>query len=151
MTTNLYGKKMFIADFIITTIWAMFMFRYSLYGGYGVFLYIPIRIALCFEMQRISPWTLYSALTFLLCMGSYLMAHSQSLYPANRMVYHLFCVLGYQNDVIEVLGDSEIDQDVVMWLTIINGIIYIWLFAIPLIVGLLQRNITVIEWKRGGC
>lgn len=149
MTTNLYGRKMFIADLIITTVWAIFMFRYSLYGGYGVFLYIPMRMALCFEMQRKSPWTLYSAFTFLLCMGSHLLTHSQSLYPAKRIVYHLLCVLGYQNDVIEVLDESEINQDVA-WLVILNGIIYLWLFAVPLTVGFLQRNISKIEWKRKG-
>lgn len=150
MTTNLYGKKMFIADLIITTIWTLFMFRYSLYGGYGVFLYIPIRIALCFEMQRKSPWTLYSAFTFLICMGAYLIEHSHSLYPAKRMMYHLFCALGCQNDVIEVLGESDIDQDVVVWLTLLNVIIYLWLFAVPVVIGLLQRNIGMIQWKRKG-
>ena len=58
MTRNFYVKKMFIADLIITTIWALFTCRYALSGGYGPFLYIFIRIALCFEMQCKSPWTL---------------------------------------------------------------------------------------------
>ena len=37
-------------------------------------LLIPIRIALCFEMQRKSPWTLISAICFLLaysCVGNF--------------------------------------------------------------------------------
>lgn len=71
MIRNIYSKKMFIIDLILVSVWALFFSRYC---SPGLLLLIPIRIALCFEMQRKSPWTLISAIGFLLaysCVGNF--------------------------------------------------------------------------------
>ena len=65
MIRNLYGNKMFIADLILTSIWALFFSRYC-NSLLLLALMIPIRIALCFEMEHKSPWTLISATGFLI-------------------------------------------------------------------------------------
>lgn len=73
MNKSIYGNKMFIADLILTSIWAFFFSRYC---STGLLLLIPVRIALCFEMQRKSPWTLVSAIGFLISYAS--ASHYQS-------------------------------------------------------------------------
>lgn len=149
MKQNFYGKKMFIADLIITTIWALFTCHDALSGGYGPFLYIFIRIALCFEMQRKSSWTLYSAFTFLLCMGGYLIEKGSMLYPIKRMVYHIGYMAVYQEYMMETFG-GEIDPNTVVWLYVLGGMLYLWLVGLPIVAGILMKNIRQIEWKNKG-
>lgn len=149
MSMNFYGKKMFIVDLIITTIWALFMCRYALFGGYGPFIYIFIRIALCFEMQRKSQWTLFSAFAFLLCMGGYLIESGSIVYPAKRMVYHIGSALGQQEIMIDTLG-GEIKKDVVVWLQVLTGMLNLWLIGLPIVAGILMKNIRQIEWRNKG-
>lgn len=59
MKQNIYGKKMFVADLIITSFWALFSILNSLWGAWPILIYILMRIALCFEMKHKSPWAVF--------------------------------------------------------------------------------------------
>lgn len=80
-----YGTKMLIADLSVVTAWAL-----ALYGDFNslsaeclllLTSFVTIRVTLSFEMQRRSPWTLFSALTFALCYIIYFRTYGYLTYP----------------------------------------------------------------------
>ena len=85
-----YGKKMLIVDLIIVTAWALAIYRdfSNLSTEYLLLLtsFVTIRIALSFEMQRKSPWTLFSALTFALCYITHFLNYGYLMYPYNLIL-----------------------------------------------------------------
>lgn len=138
MKLNIYGKKMFIIDLIFVSIWALFFSRYC---SSGLLLLIPIRIALCFEMQRKSPWTLISAIGFLLsysCVDDFTR-------PFERMFYNFFCVIGESDLMIEVFSEP-FEWEMQAWIGAISAIWYIWLVIMPLVAGISFRNLRQIKW-----
>lgn len=139
MKRNIYSKKMFIADLILVSIWALFFSRYC---SQGLLLLIPIRIALCFEMQRKSSWTLISAIGFLLaysCVGNFSR-------PFERMFYNFFCAIGESNLMIEVFSEP-FEWEMKAWIGAISSVWYIWLVILPLVTGISFRNVRQIQWK----
>lgn len=140
MNKSIYGNKMFIADLILTSIWAFFFSRYC---STGLLLLIPVRIALCFEMQRKSPWTLVSAIGFLI---SYASASHLSK-PFERMFYVFFCTVGQSELMVEIFSEP-FEWEMEAWIGAITALWFIWLAIMPIIVGILQRNIKEIQWKR---
>ena len=149
MTRNLYGKKMFVADLIITSIWALFAFRLSLWNVWPALIYLAMRIALCFEMQRKSLWTLYSAIAFLLCSSGFIFADNIYIgyYPFKRLSYYIGAWLGEGKAVVDTFV-GELDQDVKVWLTIFGIVTSLWIIGMPIIVGILQNKFKAIDWKR---
>lgn len=137
---NIYGKKIFIADLILTSIWAYFFSKYS--SPY-LLLLIPVRIALCFEMYKKSPWTLISAIGFLLSYGSIEYISK----PFRDMVYILFSALGLSVAKVEIFS-QPLEPKMEIWLDIFTSLWAIWLIALPLIVGICQKNLRSIQWKR---
>lgn len=138
MIRNIYSKKMFIADLILVSVWALFFSRYC---SPGLLLLIPIRIALCFEMQRKSPWTLISAIGFLLAY-SWVGNFSR---PFERMFFNFFCVIGKSNLMIEVFSEP-LEWEMKTWIGAISAVWYIWLVAMPLIAGICFHNFRQIKW-----
>ena len=139
MKRNIYSKKMFIADLILVSVWALFFSRYC---SQGLLLLIPIRIALCFEMQRKSPWTLISAIGFLLaysCVGNFSR-------PFERMFFNFFCAIGESNLMIEVFSEP-FEWEMKAWIGAISSVWYIWLVILPLVTGISFRNVRQIQWK----
>lgn len=138
MKLNIYGKKMFIIDLIFVSIWALFFSRYC---SSDLLLLIPIRIALCFEIQRKSPWTLISAIGFLLsysCVDDFTR-------PFERMFYNFFCVIGESDLMIEVFSEP-FEWEMQAWIGAISAIWYIWLVIMPLVAGIRFRNLRQIKW-----
>lgn len=140
MNKSIYGNRMFIADLILTSIWAFFFSRCC---RTGLLLLILVRIALCFEMQRKSPWTLVSSIGFLISYAtvSYLSK------PFERMFYVFFCTIGQSELIVEIFSEP-FEWEVEAWIGSITALWFIWLAIMPIIVGISQRNIKEIQWKR---
>ena len=139
MKRNIYSKKMFIADLILVSVWALFFSRYC---SPGLLLLIPIRIALCFEMQRKSPWTLISAIGFLLaysCVDNFTR-------PFERMFFNFFCAIGESNLMIEVFSEP-FEWERKAWIGALSAVWYIWLVIMPIVVGISFGNLRQINWK----
>lgn len=138
MKRNIYGKKMFITDLILVSVWALFFSRYC---SSGLLLLIPIRIALCFEMHRKSPWTLVSAIGFLLaysCVDDFTR-------PFERMLFNLFCAIGESNLMFDVFSEP-FEWEMKAWIGTISAVWYIWLVIMPLVAGISFRNLRQINW-----
>lgn len=140
MRRNLYGKKMFIADLILTSIWAFF---FSCNCGPGLLLMIPIRIALCFEMERKSPWTLVSAAGFL---TAYICADCFSR-PFERMFYIFFCAIG-ESELMTDIFSEPFEWEMEAWIGSISVLWFLWLTILPVIIGSRLHNLRKINWKR---
>lgn len=138
MIRNIYSKKMFIADLILVSVWTLFLSRYC---GPRLLLLIPIRIALCFEMQRKSPWTLISAIGFLL---AYSCVDNFSR-PFERMFFNFFCAIGESELMIEIFSEP-FEWEMKAWIGAISSVWYIWLVILPLVTGISFRNLRQIKW-----
>lgn len=139
MKRNIYSKKMFIADLILVSVWALFFSRYC---SPGLLLLIPIRIALCFEMQRKSPWTLISAIGFLL---AYSCVDDFSR-PFGRMFYNFFCAIGESELMVKIFSEP-FEWEMKAWIEAISALWYIWLVVLPLVIGICLNNIGRIVWS----
>lgn len=140
MKLNLYGKKMFVIDLILVSIWAFFFSRYS---STGLMLLIPIRIALSFEMRRKSPWTLVSAVGFMLaymCSGNFTR-------PFGRMFYNFFCAIGESELMIKIFSEP-FEWEMEAWIGSVSTLWFIWLCVMPIFVGIKLLNIIKIQWNR---
>lgn len=146
MEAKIYGKKMVVADLIIASIWALFTIRYSLWGAWPALVYILMRIALCFEMRRKSPWVLYSGIAFTLCYLEYMWGDG-AIYPFKRLAYYIGAWIGNGKDVVDAFG-GELDQDLKVWLYCFSSLLGLWLIGVPLITGIVQNNIKKINWKK---
>lgn len=146
MIQPVYSKKMFVADLIITSIWALFTLRYAMWGAWPSLIYILMRIVLCFEMRRKSPWVLYSAIAFALCYFGYIWS-DVAIYPFRRMAYFIGAWIGNGNNIVEVFSD-ELDQDLKVWLYASSSVFALWLIGLPLAVGIMQKNIRQVDWKK---
>lgn len=137
---------MFVADLTITTLWALFTIRYSLWGAWPVLIYILMRIALCFEMQKKSRWVLYSAIAFTLCYLGYMWSDG-AIYPFKRIAYYIGAWMGNEKDVVDAFR-GDLDQDLKVWLYCFSSLLGLWLLGLPLIIGIIQKNIRQIDWKK---
>ncbi len=140
MIKSINGNKMFIADLILTSTWAFFFSRYC---SSGVLLLILIRIALCFEMQRKSPWTLVSAIGFLISYAS--VPHISK--PFERMFYVFFCYIGQSELMVEIFSEP-FEWEMEAWIASITALWFIWIAIMPIFVGFRQHNTKKIQWKR---
>lgn len=140
MKRYLYGKKMFIIDLILVSIWAFFFSRYS---SPGLMLLILVRIVLSFEMHRKSPWTLVSAIGFML---AYICADNFSK-PFERMFYSFFCAIGESKLMVDIFS-KPFEWEMEAWIGSISALWFVWLAVLPIVVGIRFRNIGKIQWTR---
>ena len=127
MKRSIYGKRMFVADLILVSIWAFFFSRYC---STGLLLLIPIRVALCFEMQRKSPWTLVSAVAFLLAYS----AVGNFDRPFARMFFNFFCAIGESELMIDIFS-KPLEWEMEAWIGGVSALWFIWLVVLPVVVA----------------
>lgn len=139
MNRNIYGRKMLVTDLTLVSVWALFFSRYC---SVGLLLLIPIRIALCFEMKRKSPWTLISAIGFLL---AYSCVDDFSR-PFERMFYNFFCAIGESELMVKIFSEP-FEWEMKAWIGAISALWYIWLVIMPIVVGISFGNLRQINWK----
>lgn len=140
MKHYVYGKKMFIIDLILVSIWAFFFSRYS---SPGLMLLILIRIALSFEMHRKSPWILISAIGFLI---AYMCVDNFSR-PFEKMFYTFFCAIGESELMVDIFSEP-FEWEMKAWIGIISVLWFVWLAVLPIVVGIRLHNFREIQWKR---
>lgn len=140
MKRYLYGKKMFIIDLILVSIWAFFFSRYSCPG---LMLLILIRIALSFEMHRKSPWILISAIGFLI---AYMCVDNFSR-PFEKMFYTFFCAIGESELMVDIFSEP-FEWEMKAWIGTISVLWFVWLAVLPIVVGIRLHNFREIQWKR---
>lgn len=140
MKRYLYGKKMFIIDLILVSIWAFFFSRYS---SPGLMLLILVRIALSFEMHRKSPWILISAIGFLI---AYMCVDNFSR-PFEKMFYTFFCAIGESELMVDIFSEP-FEWEMKAWIGTISVLWFVWLAVLPIVVGIRLHNFREIQWKR---
>lgn len=64
MKRSLYGKKMLVADLIVTSVWALFAVKSMPWLESWMLAIIIMRIILCFQLYSKSDWTGYCAIVF---------------------------------------------------------------------------------------
>lgn len=140
MGRSIYGEKMHIADLILVTLWGLFLSRNC---TPGIWLLIPVRIALSFEMFRKSPWTLVSAIGFLIgfsCTGCVYK-------PLESMFYYFFCAIG-ESDLMVSIFSVPLEWEMKVWLAGLTTLWCIWLAILPLVQGILLHNLNEIKWEK---
>ena len=71
----------------------------------------------------------------------------KALYPFKRFAYYISAWVGNGKDLMDAYS-GELDQDLRVWLTIYGALLSLWIFGLPVVIGLLQQNIKDIDWKR---
>lgn len=145
MKHNIYGNKMFVIDLTITTLWSFLTLRYSIGGAFLSLVFIIMRISLCFEMYRKSPWTVYSTMAFIISYIDYIFREI-SLNPIKLVVHFVGGWFGEGAEVVEAFR-GDLSQQTRMLLYSINTILNVWLIGLPVIVGIVQKNRKAISWN----
>lgn len=146
MRSNFYGRKIFVADLIVTSVWALFAIRYSLLGDWPIVLYVVMRISLCFEMKLSSPWVRYSAILFFIFCSNYVWSAS-AIYPFKRLIYYTGAWMGYSSETVKWLNEA-VNSQMKALLYVCSSVIYLWLLGIPVVAAVVQKQNKCINWKR---
>lgn len=140
MKWNIYGAKMLVVDLILVSIWAILFSRCV---SPGILLLIPIRGALSFEMHRMSPWTLVSAIGFMmayLCCGHW-------TYPFEKMAFGFFNVV-LDPDSLSQIYSEPLEWEMKVWINSFAIIGLLWMAVMPVVMGIRYRNLREIKWSR---
>lgn len=140
MKRNIYGAKMLVVDLILVSVWAILFSRCV---SPGILLLIPIRVALSFEMHRMSPWTLVSAIGFMmayLCCGHW-------TYPFEKMAFGFFNVV-LDPDSLSQIYSQPLEWEMKVWINSFAIIGLLWMAVMPVVMGIRYRNLREIKWSR---
>lgn len=143
MKRNLYGNRMFVADLILTSLWAIFAAEY-LVGTWEVLFILPLmRIALAFQMRSRSPWSLVSAVAF----GCYYAGVDDIARPIEKMTNILGHVLHIDSLTGPVDGLSiPVAYNIVFFA--LMALFSLWLVAMPIAVSVQFKNLQAIGWRK---
>lgn len=150
MKTNLYGKKMFVADLMVVSLWALFAWHMLGYG-FVITSYIVMRIALSFELKHKSRWAFSGALLFgILYIGSVfgLPDEKVAFEPIKKMIYVAGCLFGFTEQTFDAFGPyADIQQRTIIW--ILWTSISSWLVLVPIVSSWnLKSILTLYAHKR---
>ncbi len=146
MKRNLYGNKMFIADLLITTIWALCAIKFSPEIEPCMIVVILSRIALCFLIRGKSRWAGYSTLAFALAYfmtpnNSYCGDFQQTVTQILNHVYHVI-----DNDAA-VSWSYQYDStaySVISYTAL--SVFALWLFVLPSVVAIRNHLFKLPKW-----
>ncbi len=143
MKRSLYNNSMFVADLVLTSLWAIFAVKY-LVGTWEVLLLLPLmRIALAFQMHSRSPWSLVSAVAF----GCYYASVDDIARPIEKMTNILGHVLHIDSLTGPVDGLSiPVAYNIVFFALMV--LFSLWLVAMPIAVSLHFKNLQTINWSK---
>lgn len=137
-----YNRNIFVADLIVTSIWALFAAKSTPAIESWELVAILIRIALCFRMYAKSDWMGYSAIIFA---GAYLMLPNHYTFGFQHAVtgimFYTLHVMDWNmaNDVF--LHPDRIGFIVVFYL--LWSMLSIWLVLVPLVVSICQGKVSM--------
>lgn len=133
MKPILYGKKMFVADLIIVSLWALFAWHFA-WGRIITPIMIGLRLALCFMLYRKSRWTCFNAMLFTaMYIGmAFNMPCDDIVYrPIVKIAYMISCLFGYSEWAIRTFDCHDMmtaDIPVCIFWVLYS----VWLTIVPL-------------------
>ena len=148
MKRNIYGIKMFIADLIIVSFWALFAWH-DVGCGLIMSAMIIMRISLSFELFRKSRWALLTALMFAFVYVGCIFSMPDTKYidePITKFVYVCLCLCGQSE--LAIVTFNTLDPVIPHWiLWSIWGIISGWLVLMPIMFSIRLNGCTAIILK----
>ena len=134
MKRSIYGKKMFIADLIIVSLWALFTWHFT---GELIMttVMIGLRLALCFMLYRKSRWTFFNAVLFATMYVGLIFnmpCDDIAFEPIVKVAYIGCCLLGYSDWAIHAF-DYHYGLSAEIPVYILWGLYSLWLTFIPLV------------------
>ena len=148
MKRNIYGIKMFIADLIIVSFWALFAWH-DVGCGLIMSAMIIMRISLSFELFRKSRWALLTALMFAFVYVDCIFSMPDTKYidePITKFVYVCLCLCGQSE--MAIVTFNTLDPVIPHWiLWSIWGIISGWLVLMPIMFSIRLNGCTAIILK----
>lgn len=133
MKRNLYGKKMFVADLLIVSLWALFAWHFS--WGRITPTMIVLRIALSFMMYSKSRWAFSNAVLYAIMyigMAFNMPASELAFEPVKKIAYVVCCLFGYSDWAIKAF-DYHNFMSIEIPLYILWGLYSAWLIIMPII------------------
>lgn len=133
MNHNLYGKKMFIADIFIVSLWALFVWHFA-WGRIMAPAMIGLRLVLCFMLYRGSRWTFFNAVLFsamYIGLALNMPCDDIAYRPVVKIAYVSCCLFGYSGWAIQAFihingTTAEIPICIFLWLYTL------WLTIVPI-------------------
>lgn len=147
--TGTYGKKMFIADLIIVSLWALFAWHEV---GCGIVMtaMIIMRISLSFELFRKSRWADMSAWMFAIIYVACIFSMPSPKYveePITKFIYTVLCLCGQSELAIASFNVSDpVIPDWLFWA--IWVIISCWLVLMPIFFSIRLNGCIVILLRK---
>lgn len=150
MKRTLYGKKLFVADLLIVSLWALFAWHFA-GGGIITPTMIVLRIALSFMMYRNSRWSSCNALLYAaMYIGIvFNMPYSDLTFdPIIKVTYVFCCLIGYPDWAVKAF-DCRNDIPIETALYTFWGLYVSWLILMPIICTWYQKSIlSILKHRR---
>lgn len=106
MKKSLYGKKMFISDLLIVSLWSLFVWHFA-WGRIMAPAMIGLRLALCFMLYRRSHWTFFNAVLFTaMYIGLVFDMPCDGIVfrPIVKIAYVICCLSGYSGWAVQAFS-----------------------------------------------
>lgn len=133
MKRTLYGKKMFVADLLLVSVWALMAWHFCI-GRIVVPLMILMRLSVAFELYRKSRWAFNGAVMFALAYVGCVFDMPSSklvLEPIKRIVYISACLVGDTENVVRMFQHYR-SEELAVLLWIVWCLYSIWLIIMPI-------------------
>lgn len=141
MKRSLYGKRMFVADLLIVSIWALFAWHFC-WSGFTMPALVFMRISISFELYRKSRWASLSALMFAVAYIACIFSMPSTEYvmaPIEKLMYVALCLVGKSD--LAIVAFSSLGSVIPEWiLWTVWGAISAWLVIMPVFCSLKLRN-----------
>lgn len=149
MGKSIFGKKMFIADLIIVSLWALFAWH-EVGCGFIMSALMVMRVSLSFELFRKSRWASLTAWMFAVAYIACIFSMPDSKYvvePISDIIYVLLCLCGHSE--LAIVSFNTLDPVIPQWiLWFIWGVISGWLVLMPILFLLRLKGCTGIRFMK---
>lgn len=134
MKRSIYGKKMFIADLLIVSLWVLFVWHFA-WGRIMAPAMIGLRLVLCFMLYRRSRWAFFNAVLFtVMYIGLVFNMPCDSIVflPIVKIAYVISCLFGYSEWALQAVDyhngmTADITICIFLWLYTL------WLTIVPIL------------------
>lgn len=145
MKGTLYGKKMFVTDLLLVSVWALMAWHFCI-GRFIVPIMIVMRLAVAFELYRKSRWAFNGAVMFALAyIGCVFDMPSSELAfePIKRIFYISACLVGDTESVVRIFQYYH-SADLAVPLWVIWCLYSVWLTIMPIICSFnVKRTVAI--------
>lgn len=134
MKKSLYGKKMFIADLLIVSLWSLFVWHFA-WGRIMAPAMIGLRLVLCFMLHRRSRWSFFNAVLFTamyIGLAFDMPCEGIVFRPIVKIAYVICCLFGYSEWAIHAF-DYNNGMSAEVPICIFLGLYTLWLTVVPIV------------------